>query len=170
MNKILFLLIFISQTSISQTLNDLDLKNGFRHFKFGSSPSLIKNIVKQENQAFQNPNVVVYDYVGTDINNIYNEKVESISLIFFKNKLFNICVNFGDFETSDFKRILYALEKTYGKKWVEPTNKESIILNGAIWAGKNVVLELFKMDSLYNGGYINVYDIKLTNAMFSSDF
>ncbi|WP_222616344.1 hypothetical protein, partial [Flavobacterium bernardetii] len=170
MNKILFLLIFICQTSISQTLNDLDIKNGFRHFKFGSSPSLIKNIVKQENQASQNPNVVVYDYVGSDIDNIFNEKVESISLSFFKNKLFNIGVNFGDFESSDFERILSALEKTYGEKWVKPTNKDGKILNGAIWAGKNVVLELFKFDSLYIGGYINVYDIKLTNAMFSSDF
>ena len=69
MNKILFLLIFISQTSISQTLNDLDLKNGFRHFKLGSSPSLIKDIVKNENQLFEKPNVVVYEYVGNDINN-----------------------------------------------------------------------------------------------------
>lgn len=170
MNKILFLFIFICQTSISQNLNDLDIKNGFRHFKFGSSPSLIKNIVKQENQASQNPNVVNYDYLGTDINNIFNEKVESIILSFFKNKLFSIGVNFGDFELSDYERILSALEKTYGEKWVKPNNEHGKILNGAIWAGKNVVLELFKYDSQYIGGYVHVYDIKLTKAVYSSDF
>ena len=170
MNKILFLLIFISQTSISQTLNDLDLKNGFRHFKLGSSPSLIKDIVKNENQLFEKPNVVVYEYVGNDINNLFNVKVEGIELHFFKNKLYMISVYFENFELSDFDRILSALENTYGKKWVKPSNIDDKTLNGAIWGGKNVVLELLKMNNLYMGGYISVYDKKLSNAVYSSNF
>ncbi|MBS1573056.1 MAG: hypothetical protein JST62_11725 [Bacteroidetes bacterium] len=61
----------------------MDIKNGFRHFKLGSSPSQIKNIVKQKNQFSKNPNVVEYDYVGSDIDNIFNVKVDKINLRFF---------------------------------------------------------------------------------------
>lgn len=188
MKKIYFLLIsfLISNLIFGQSVNDLDIKNGFRHFKLGSSPSQIKNIVKQENQFSKNPNVVAYDYVGNDIDYIFNVKVDEVNLSFFKNKLFSIRVSFGnleqsqDFEVYEFNSILYALERTYGTDWVRPKNDEGIILNGAIWDGKNVRLELLRLDFSksktnpkdygFISGYINIFDKKLSNEMFSSDF
>lgn len=183
---IITIFLLISNFILAQSVNDLDIKNGFRHFKLGSSPSQIKNIVKQKNQFSKNPNVVAYEYVGSDIDNIFNVKVDKVNLSFFKNKLFNISVTFGnleeskDFEVYEFNNILSALERTYGTDWVRPKNDEGIILNGAIWDGKNVRLELFRLDfnkSKTNpkdygfiSGYINVFDKKLTNEMFSSDF
>ncbi|MBS1573057.1 MAG: hypothetical protein JST62_11730 [Bacteroidetes bacterium] len=80
----------------------------------------------------------------------------------------------------EFNNILSALERTYGTDWVRPKNDEGIILNGAIWVGKNVQLELIRHDFSksktnpkdygFIGGSINVFDKKLTNEMFSSDF
>ena len=188
MNKAIFVItfIFFSNFILAQSVNDLDIKNGFRHLKLGSSPSQIKNIVKQENQFSKNPNVVAYDYIGDDIDNVFNVKVDKVSLSFFKNKLFNISVTFGnlehseDFEVYEFNSIFSALEKTYGTDWVRPKNDDGIILNGAIWDGKNIRLELFRLDFSksktnpkeygFISGYINVFDKKLTNEMFSSDF
>ncbi len=187
MKNIFFLLLIISSNIFyGQSLNDLDIKNGFRHFKFGSTPSQIKNIVKQTNQSSQNPKVVSYEYIGEDVTNIFNVKIDKISLSFFNNKLFNILVSFGnleeskDFEVYEFNSILSALEKTYGTKWVESTNKDGNILNSAIWDAKNTRLELIRIDFSksytnpkdygFTSGYINVFNKKLTNAMYSSDF
>ncbi|AZI20656.1 hypothetical protein [Chryseobacterium taklimakanense] len=85
-----------------------------------------------------------------------------------------------DFELFEFNNILASLERTYGNDWVKPTNKDGIILNGAIWDGKKVRLELIRMDfskSYSNpkdygfiSGYINVYDKNLTTAMYASDY
>lgn len=178
--------LFLSNIVLSQSVNDLDTKNGFRHFKLGSSPLQIKNIVKQENQFSKNPNVIVYDYIGTDIDNIFNVDVDQITLSFFKNKLFSISIRFGsfeqskDFEVHEYNSILSALERTYSTDWVMPANDDGIILNGAIWDAKKVRLELFRIDfskSITNpkdygfiGGYINVFDKKLSTEMYSSDF
>lgn len=188
MKKIYFLLIsfLISNLIFGQSVNDLDIKNGFRHFKLGSSPSQIKNIVKQENQFSKNPNVVEYDYVGNDIDYIFTVKVDKVELSFFKNKLFSISVTFGnleqsqDFEVYEFNNILSALESTYGKVWFTPYNNDGVVINGAIWDGKNVRLELFRLDFSksktnpkdygFISGYIHIFDKKLMNEMFSSDF
>lgn len=183
---IITIFILFSNFIFAQSVNDLDIKNGFRHLKLGSSPSQIKNIVKQENQFSNNPNILTYDYIGSDIDNIFNVKVDKVILHFFKNKLFNISVNFGnleystDFEMYEFNNILSALERTYGTDWVRPTNDDGIILNGAIWDGKNVRLELFRFDFSksktnpkdygFISGYINVFDKKLTDEMYSSNF
>ena len=185
MRKLLFIatLILFSNFTLAQSVNDLDLKNGFRHFKLGSSPNLIKNIVKKTNQF--SPKIVRYDYLGKDIDNISNVKVTSVTLDFYKNKLCSIGINFGSFEEKsfeiyEFNDILSALEKTYGINWVNPTNKSGVITNGAIWAGKKVTLELLRTDFSkskikpadygFIGGYINIYDKKLMNEMESSDF
>jgi hypothetical protein len=57
-NILIFLLLTSTSCVLAQSLNDLDIKNGFRHFKFGSSPSQIKNIVKNSEQDLQNLNIV----------------------------------------------------------------------------------------------------------------
>ncbi|RYX87840.1 hypothetical protein EON73_00395 [bacterium] len=187
MNKILVLfLIILPDLLFGQSTANLDVKNGFRQFKFGNTPSQIRNIIRQKNQFSKNPNVVEYDYVGSDINNIFNVKVDKTSLSFFKNKLFNISVTFGDikesrqFELYDFDNILSALELTYGTKWLKPSNDDGVITNGAIWDGKFTRLELFRIDfsksktnpkdDNFISGYINVFDKKLTHEMFSSNF
>ncbi len=183
---IITILFLFSNFIFGQSVNDLDIKNGFRHFKLGSSQTQIKNIKKLTNQYSQNPNVVVYEYIGNDISNIFNVKVEGVELSFFKNKLFHIQVKFGnlenskDFEVYEFNNILSALERTYGKDWNTPKNEDNVITNGAIWDGKKVRLELYRVDFSksktnpqdygFVSGYIAVFDKKLSNEMYSSDF
>lgn len=184
---IITIFILFANVLIAQSVIDLDFKNGFKHFKLGSSPNDIKNIVKEKNKFTQkNSNVVNYDYIGEDISYIYNIKVDGITLVFFKNKLFKILVSFGsfkekvNFEIYDFNDILYALEKTYGKKWVQPNNAEGNMVNIAVWEGKKVRLELVRIDFSksktnpkdygYIGGYLSVFDKKIMSEMYANEF
>ena len=172
--------LFISNLIFAQSVNDLDIKNGFRNFKLGSSPSQIKNIVKNKNQLSANPNIVTYDYVGNDIEYVYHVKVDQVTLRFFKNKLFGIAISFGnvgksrDFELYEFNSIRYALEKIYGIDWYYLNNHSGLLLNGAMWEGKNVELQLSRVDYRKSHGVIigliNIYDKKLTNECYANDF
>lgn len=188
MKKKLLITILILTTNFifSQSVLDLDIKNGFRHFKLGSSPNQIKNIKKTSNQHSKNPNVAEFLYVGDDIIYISNVKVGDIKLSFFKNKLFNIAIEFGDlmqsknFEEEDYMAILSSLERTYGKDWSILSDKDNVIIDGAQWVGKNATLELCRLDFSnskkfpkdydFISGFIAVYDNKLSNEMYSTDF
>jgi hypothetical protein len=189
MKKILLLstlfLIFLCKI-YGQSINNLDIKNGFRHLKFGSHANQISNIIKSQSQFLDNPRVIEYNYIGTDISTVFGVNVESINLSFFDDKLFSISVNFGsmsnsiDFEFSNFNAIRSSLEQTYGKGWVGPVNSDGIYLNGAIWDGNRVCLELLRMDFSksrsnpkyygYTPGYLHIFDKTLTKAMYNSEF
>lgn len=177
MKQTFFFFLLISSIGFSQNLNNLDLKNGFKHFKLGSSPSLYKNIERnqdKENRMYKNnSNIKCYDYVGFDAKSIFNVEIESISLTFYKNKLMGIFVSFGrpgnDFEKEDYDYVFYSLERAYGKKWDKANSNSIDFLNGIIWSGKNVTLELSRNDHTqkynYIGGYIYVFDNKLSQEM-----
>lgn len=183
---ITFILIFVLVKSYSQSVYDLDLKNGFRHIKLGSTPSQIKNIVKKKDQMAKFPNYIMYDYVGGDITYVAGIKVNSIDLSFFRNKLHSIGINFGsadiskDFELYEFNSIFNWLEIIYGKEWHEAENSDGVIINGAIWDGAKVRLELLRIDLSKSqsdpqegnivGGYILVIDKKLNGELYLSDF
>jgi hypothetical protein len=169
----------------AQSTKDLDEKYGFRHFKFGSSPSQISNIRKQKDQYSKNPLVTTYDYVGKDIEYVANVKIKNISLTFYDNKLASIHVDLKDvtkeeFTAAEYKHVLIWLEQVYGKNWKLPLNEDGICLNGAIWAGEKVNLELLRLDfsksksdPIHFGficGYINVFEKNLKKKIFESEF
>lgn len=184
--KGIYIVLFVltNLCSFGQSVNDLDLKNGFRSFKLGTSPSENKNIIKVEKQNPAFPNVVVYKYLGKDLESVFGIKVESVKLSFYKNKLFSISINFGDFgksfELYEYNTILSTLKQVYGAKYQNPSNEDGIIMNGAIWDGKHVKLELLRIDfskSITNptdyghiNGYIQVMDKKIMKEMFESQF
>jgi|SRR5690554_555408 len=188
MNKnILFVItifLLVSNLVSAQSLDNLDIKNGFRHFKLGSTPAQIKNIIKEENHFLENPDIVAYTYIGNDIDKVFFVETYEVRLTFYKNKLVGITISFGDygkpFMEYEFNQILKALEEIYGKNWGNPNNNDGIILNGAIWNGKNVRLELLRLDFSksktnpkdfgFISGYISVFDKKLNNEMISSEF
>ena len=85
-----------------------------------------------------------------------------------------------DFTFDDFNTIVYALEQTYGKVWDVATNSNGTIVNGAIWDGKKICLELLRLDysKSYSEpqnygvifGYLHVFDKNLNNQTYSSEF
>lgn len=175
---ILLFLLSISSFLHSQVNEKLDSKNGFRHFKLGSTISQIKDIVRysEEAEITQNSSLKMYNYIGTDIKTIAEVPVTNISLLFFKEKLLSITINFGgkyqEFEESQFNDILYYLEEVYGS-WKKPTkSNNSNIINGAIFKGKKVTFEFFRIE-YPNGsnkfrGYIHVYDNNLNKLFLES--
>jgi hypothetical protein len=176
MKRVFYFFLLISSISFSQNLNNLDLKNGFKHFKLGSSPSMNKNIErnqgKEDRMYKNNPNIKCYDYIGTDTQSIFNVEIESIFLTFYKNKLMGIFVSFGrpgnDFEKKDYDYVFYSLENAYGKNWEKGESNSSDFLNGVIWSGNKVTLELSRNDHSiknYISGYIYVFDNKLSQEM-----
>ena len=150
----------------------------------GDSPLQIKNLVIQTNQKSENPHVATYKYIGKDIEYVAGIKVDNIILSFFKNKLYSIGVNFGDFEQIQFTHNEYTtlqeyLEQSYGDKWLLPLNNEGRTLEGAIWKGKKVTLELFRRgygqknnlnDYDYVGGYIHIFENNLNKQLYDSNF
>jgi hypothetical protein len=180
MKQTFFYFLLISSISFSQNLNNLDLKNGFKQFKLGSSPGLIKDIVRnegKENRLYNNnPNIKCYDYLGNGNEYIFNVEIESISLKFFKDKLVSILVSFGrignDFDKEKYDFVLYSLELAYGKKWQLGKSNDEDFIEGASWTGKNVTLELSRNDfsNKYDfvGGYIYVFDEKLNQEIAKS--
>ena len=184
MSKILiFLFILSSQLCFSQTLNDLDVKKGFRNFKFGMNPSQFNNLGLENINFNNNSKVKIYIYYGDDIEYVCNIKVDEIRLLFFEEKLCSITIDFGNFVRSeefklqDYEKLLSYLEQTYGKDWVI-AKKKPIIINGVIWDATKVRLELFRLDlskedpkkkSLIRG-YIHIFDKNLMNKIYSSEF
>lgn len=183
MKKIIFLFsIIISNVIFAQSVKDLDMKNGFRHFKLGSTPNQIENIVKTESKSYQNPNVSVYAYIGKDIKTVLSVPVFGIHLTFFENKLCSICVMFGDidkeFTIGQYQSILSVLEETYGRIWYKPINDTVSIINGAIWKGEKVQLELLRVNYTnleflehdQNFGFILIYDKQMEKQRNLSEF
>jgi hypothetical protein len=177
--KLLLLTFFTLSASLFSQVNEkLDLKNGFRQFKLGSSPTQIKNIILKENylEITENPDLKIYDYLGGDMKTIADVPITSISLYFYKGKLESINADFGsnyeDFEEKQFKDILYNLEDIYGE-WKYPTDINNNITNGAIFKGKKVTFEFFRMEypkgSKKYRGYIHVYDNYLQKQLIESE-
>jgi hypothetical protein len=183
---IFFFLVIFQNLIFAQSTKDLDAKNGFRHLKFGSAPSQISNIVKQKNQFSKNPLVATYDYIGNDIEYVANVKVKSIDLTFFENKLTSIGVRFGDIVTNkefsylDYNTIFIWLKNSFGDDYKLPKNNDGAILNGAIWVGTNVKLELLRIDfsksksnpneRSFINGTIHIIDKKLNQKIYDSEF
>jgi hypothetical protein len=180
--KIKFILItFLFTSSIlhSQENEKLDFKNGFKNFKLGTAPSQIKNIIREKNESeiTQNPDLKIYNYIGDDIKTIAEITISSISLYFFKDKLKSINIHFGnkynDFNERQYNNILYYLEQNYGV-WYKPTNQNNDITNGAIFKGKKVTLEFFRIEYPKNTnkfrGYINIYDNILQKSLIENQF
>lgn len=181
---VFFLLLSFSHSLNAQNVNNLEIKYGFKQFKFGISPSLIKNISKDERQADKNKNISVYTYNGEDLKYLYNVEVEKLSLTFYKNKLYSIIISFGSLEREysdkEFNLVQYSLEKVFGSIWKNP--KDESILNGAIWKSKRVTLEHLKFDFSKNRpdrindgynyiqGYISIYENNIQNQRLSDDF
>lgn len=143
MKNLLCVLIFLAipYFVFGQNLDKLDSNNGFRQFKFSSSPSQIKNIERTAD-IIKLKDVVSYEYIGSDIKTIYGVKVSKISFQFFKNKLYSISVKFGsltdEYDEQEYRLMHYALQGSFGSKYHKPSDYDKDIISYEIWDGDKV--------------------------------
>ena len=75
-----FILILNSFTSVSQNIQNLDTKYGFRKFKLESSYDLYKSQLKPLDITKTGSKMKYYEYTGTEYNEVFGYKVNKISL------------------------------------------------------------------------------------------
>lgn len=173
----LFFFTLIQYVSIGQTSYKLDEKNGFKHFKLGSSLNSINNIIKQESILLLK-GVTTYKYVGTDITEYSGVKIENINLYFFQNKLYKIYIRFSNFTNNDysiteFNTVTAALVSSFGN-FIECHNNDPSLLNCAIWDGNKVRLDNVRMNASNKsdgliGGYLLFIDKDIEKQQQNSE-
>ena len=141
----------INDPLYSQFTEKLDVSNGFKSFTFKKSPSQIPNIQQDNNPMFPQKNVLFYRYVGKEHTHFNGILIKGIALEFYKNQLFQIRVEFGNFNdeytVNEFAIVQDALVRNYGAPYV--SNKVSPvakILTSCFWTGNNVMLNHMRMD------------------------
>lgn len=169
-------ILFIMTTFLSaQSLADLDSKNGFRHFKLGTSPDVVKNKFSDYSSTESVKNFI---YTGDDIDSVSGVEITKIVLSYYKNKLMSITASFGnphkgpEFTTSQYNLIVQGLVSTYGnKKYYIPQNTN--VLSGKKWIGSKVELEIIMLDTRKYGfvsGYLNIYDKNIMQDFTKNQF
>lgn len=157
MKFILFFFISIAPVySLAQSVINLDIKNGFRNFKFGTSPSQYHSIKKLSKTK---ESITNYEYLGKGIT-IANISVQYIILTFFKNKLAQIYISFTDsyrgqsFSDDDYKAVVGTLRQAFGNQVIKVEPDEKII-QGLIWDGSKVRLAIIQSDGITDKNYTN---------------
>jgi hypothetical protein len=167
----------------SQNLSNLDAKNGFQKFIFGTPRSKIINIKKRGYQSSHDKNIVEYLYKGEDITHIVDVPIYEIELAFFKDKLMRIDIRFGDvgreFTEDDYNLVLNSLIVTYGNEW-SSDEIDDMNLNNANWCGKNVTLKLMRFDPSKNKtdpvplgfiiGDLHLFNVSIMKEMIKSNY
>ncbi len=87
-------LTIFSKSGIAQNIANLDLKYGIKKFKLGTSYELYKSQLLLIPYNIKNANLKTYKYLGSDIPEIFGYEVKAITLIFYKNCLFEISIEY----------------------------------------------------------------------------
>lgn len=98
-NTIITLLLLCNLISYSQDLSNLDKKMGFNKFKLESTFDVNKSNLKFRITGFDK--VKYYDYTGNDLHLVFGVFVKRISLGFYKEKLYAICIDFISTDKQD---------------------------------------------------------------------
>jgi hypothetical protein len=138
MRYILLCLLFTGIT-FGQNIKKLDEKNGFNKFKLGSDISLYKNDLKVS--AEQPNGVVEYRYMKDDITDLYELKVESVILNYYKGKLYMISILFDEESSKQDKNVRPNLVTLFGEPQYKMDN-EGKIRWGYVWDSEKVFLLL----------------------------
>ncbi len=164
MKRILLILTLLSADIIStaQTSPELDSKNGFLEFKFGTPPTdytgkLQKGAGKEVVSGNQTYTVTAPNYkrvLGYDVN--------KINLSFAKNKLWAITIDFiEEYEDTAYDFILYKLKNIFGDSFAELNSKDVQYfkyLKGEHWKGKKTTLDIIKVKIKDSGKYyVSIY-------------
>jgi hypothetical protein len=109
---IIALLFFVFFKGFSQNLDNLDEKYGFNKFKLESP---IQNYIKDCKYMFTSKKTgnVLYKYIRKDID-VFGIEIESLVLVFHKNKLYTIEIKVNPANDSIYGKITSELAKLFG--------------------------------------------------------
>lgn len=141
----------------SQTISDLDKKNGFKDFKMGDFYSKWKNDIRYKGTMKNGSNIKVYTYIGVCCRQAFSYDLDSIELGFLDGRLTVIYLTTKQFQeagydtdrgiytrwngTKDFDKLKEALISYFGNyDSVEEAGNSGDI--SYYWVGKKVILEL----------------------------
>ncbi len=163
MKKKLVLVIFCFALHIGafgQNLSQLDLKYGLKKFKFSTSETLYKGLLKPSVDTYNSPHVRSYSYQGTDIGELFGNAIKSVTLNYYKNKLFSITLTFYEqiFTESEYEKVLYSMQQAFGTGKTVNVSDGALIGYGNKWIGKKEELELIRIRTYkgenISGGYV----------------
>jgi len=180
---LLFIALLLSTNLISQSVDDLDAKYGFKHFKLKSSPVEYMEELEEIESWFssQYQYMSTYKYKGNQISQVGGVDIGQIELTFYKDELQMISIDFGDsfkkeFTESEFDLLLYSLEKLYGQPYnirKDSGGRDIKILEGRVWKGGKVNLELMRIQhdgALFAIGYISIVEKNVQQKMIEESF
>lgn len=155
MKKIL-LLIFVVAPSIvfTQNIKALDLKNGFKDFKFGQPYIIYSHNLEFEERWLVNFNRKWYIFKGTEPSELFYIPWSKLYLGFTGNTLTAITVQFQTKDINKVNKIYNGLLNEFG----QPTEKsETYMFNSYHWYGDKVTLTLTYENNNENGKNISIH-------------
>ncbi|WKB79901.1 hypothetical protein QYR09_09060 [Cellulophaga lytica] len=174
-HTIIIFILSISSLSYSQSTKDLDLKNGFKDFKFGELKSKYENKIEP---IFNSSDMFLYK--GSEPKDLFGWDWHSIYLKFYGNKLGYIQSYWLDNEII-FQNIKDKLIELFGKPtFVAPYSQKfkAGLLEYVEWEGKNVTMTLRRLKSDYKSAtpcsdcriFLTVNSRSLQKQNLKSDF
>jgi hypothetical protein len=181
---ILNLTFFISYSATCQTIEKLDVKNGFKDFTLGDNLSKWQSQLSFEGD-YDDDGSKAYLYTGECCTKIFNYNVEKIILRFSNNKLASINITtekfqksyeesgkYTDWRSDDFESIKKSFSILFGNPTDIETSKNSSEVTH-FWLGKKVGL-ISKYENLgYKSGdrqQISIIDITALKSSVESGF
>ena len=151
---ILILFVILANNCISQSINNLDEKNGYKDLKFGTLKSSMKDKIYDCTPA---GHCLI---IGDSYRKIRNINVDQVYTMFTDNKLFAIILSIKGKENVD--NLLNIYSETYGKA-TSSDSKETVVT----WEGKTVVLS-FDID-VDDGGNVTATIIISTKDLLQKN-
>ncbi len=111
--SILFLLTAFG--SVAQTLSNLDTKYGILKFKLESPFEIHKSNLKADDVYKSDEKLRSYTYTGIDIKEVLGYDVQTITLLYWNNKLYEVQIKYKESQLQFKSSILNKLELLFGK-------------------------------------------------------
>jgi hypothetical protein len=122
-------------TNPNPSLNDLDLKYGFKTLKFNTTIASFGNQIKlipRKEGSRASKKIIQYEYTGECCKEIYNQKIIGIALDFYNKKL--ICIEV----ILSIDKTQYSVKSLIETSFGAPTEIDNI--GGCLWEAKKVIL------------------------------
>jgi len=161
----------------SQIKETVDSKNGFLEFKFGKSSKDFQGKIQKVDALIANNNSTKYQVIAPEYKKVFGYEVSEIYLLFFKDKLYAIDIEFVDEDESNaYPYIKGKLQTLFGKETGNLKREESNelkLIDGIIWVGNMNTLYLHDFYTLSTGKYytaIYYKDQVLQDEMTQQEF